>query len=751
MWQQAQKTGLRVMVVNPMDYRSLIETGFPHLGIGSLSASMKQKFPGLETLVVKGHLQEWIHEWQPDIAAITSVSQYWDEAKFHAQRCKQGGLPVIVGGVHATWLPETMTDDMDVLVLQEGEKTILDLLRLFQAEGGFRPDSLRSIPGIAFRDHGEVIKTAPRPVVPDLDSLPHIDRTILSHSYHAGMFTSRGCPYHCLVGDTIIHTIEGDVPISTQVGREDVMVLTRDPETQKPMYAKATHICKTQVDAELVRVHFDDGSHIDCTPDHRFKGFSYKNQFIPNETEREIEAKDLQPKQQVRAVRFEVQKSGRVVISTRRDINVYRGDIVLEAMLGRKLVGGERCHHEDRNPGNDLPDNVCLTDKHNHSSLHPEIAERMKESNPAERMTPEWRQKIASGVTGSRRTVEQRFRYRDSKLGAKNPRYDPTITDRRTRKSRIDGEVVNHKVSWVEKLEEPQDVYCMEVPGIHWFYANKVLVHNCTFCASTRYWPKMRFNSAEYVVEEIADLWRSGVSQITFLDDLFVADKRRLVEIHDFLGRRDLLGKLRYICNVRSNLVTDDLCRILRDLGVKIVGIGMESANPVSLAYLKGRGTITVEDHAKALEKLRNFGIIAHPSFIIGSPEETREQIMDTYRFIKDQHLPDFEVYVLMPFPGTPVWDDALSRGLVSLDMKWERLRYTVTDFGPSSIVMSQVLSYRELSELYCLFTDIRVRARRLGMVKQGVTHPWRAVNFLVRAAVGERVLAPSYPPRRSV
>ena len=468
MWQDAKKSGLRVMVVNPVDYRSLVEMGFPHLGIGSLSASIKQSFRGLETLVVKGHLQEWIHSWQPDIAAITSVSQYWDEAKFHAQRCKQGGLPVIVGGVHATWLPETMTEDMDVLVLQEGEKTILDLLRLFRAEGEFRPDSLRRIPGIAFRDHGEVVKTESRPMVADLDSLPHIDRTILAHSYHAGMFTSRGCPYHC------------------------------------------------------------------------------------------------------------------------------------------------------------------------------------------------------------------------------------------------------------------------------------------TFCASTRYWPKMRFNSAEYVAEEIESLWREGATQITFLDDLFVADKRRLVALGEILGRRDLLGKLRYICNVRSNLVTDDLCRILRDLGVRIVGIGMESADPVSLAYLKGRGTVTVEDHARALEKLANFNITAHPSFIIGSPEESREQIMATYRFIKEHRVPDFEVYVLMPFPGTPVWEEAVQRGLVTLDMKWERLRYTVTDFGPGSIVMSKHLTYTELSALYCMFTDIRVRARRVGMLKQGITHPWKAAAFLARAVTGDRMLAPSYPPRRS-
>jgi radical SAM superfamily enzyme YgiQ (UPF0313 family) len=461
------KKPLRVMLVNPMDCKSLVETGFPHLGLGSLSAAMKRAFPGLETMIVRGHLQEWIHDWQPDILGITSVSQYWDEAKFHAQRAKQGGLPVIVGGVHATWLPETMTEDMDVLVLREGEQTIIELVRLFQAEGEFRPASLRSIPGIAFRQNGQVVRTTPRPMTPDLDSLPHIDRTILPHSYHTGMFTSRGCPY------------------------------------------------------------------------------------------------------------------------------------------------------------------------------------------------------------------------------------------------------------------------------------------GCVFCASTRYWPKMRFHSAEYVAEEIGRLHEEGVSQITFLDDLFVADKRRVVQLISLLGRRDLLGKLSYISNVRSNLVTDDLCRLLHDMNVKVVGLGMESANPETLAYLKGEGNITVEDHARALEKLANHRIIAHPSFIIGSPQETREQIMDSYRFIREHRIPDFEVYVLMPFPGTPVWDYAAQRGLVGPDMKWERLRYTVTDFGPQSIVLSERLGYQELADLYRMFTALRVRGRRVGMVKQAIKHPTRAILHAVRLIQGNESLPEPYPPRR--
>jgi radical SAM superfamily enzyme YgiQ (UPF0313 family) len=122
---------------------------------------------------------------------------------------------------------------------------------------------------------------------------------------------------------------------------------------------------------------------------------------------------------------------------------------------------------------------------------------------------------------------------------------------------------------------------------------------------------------------------------------------------------------------------------------------------------------------------------------------------MDTYRFIKEYRIPDFEVYVLMPFPGTPVWDYAAQRGLVGSDMKWERLCYTVTDFGPQSIVLSEKLGYEELANLYRMFTALRVKGRRIGMVKQAIKHPMRAVGYAVKVVQGNETLPEPYPPRR--
>jgi len=86
----------------------------------------------------------------------------------------------------------------------EGEETILDLMaRLGRGTAGWR-----DVPGISFRDKGEVVHTPDRPLIRDLDSIPFPARHLLPldryQTIHTGrkrfatLVTSRGCPGKCM-------------------------------------------------------------------------------------------------------------------------------------------------------------------------------------------------------------------------------------------------------------------------------------------------------------------------------------------------------------------------------------------------------------------------------------------------------------------------------------------------------------------------------------------------------------------------
>jgi radical SAM superfamily enzyme YgiQ (UPF0313 family) len=702
---------MKILFINAINPFAEVQYRFPQLGLGYLAASLRKHFEDIQIRIVDRDVEKELDAFKPEIVGITSVSQNYGYAKQYARAAKKRGITVIIGGIHISALPQTITEDMDYAVMGEGERTIVELV---EAYSSYKP--ITGIKGIVYRSTTGLNQTEPRPFIEPLDSIPFPARDLLKTGRFGNIFSSRGCPYTCLAGETIIHTITGDVPIQDLVGKTGVKVLTRDPVTQEPLYVEAVNIRKVKEMSELVRVRFDDGSHIDCTPDHKFKVFKAKNQFI-DESERDVEAKDLQPKQSVRAVRFEVQKTGRVAVSTRRDIVLYRAQIVMESFLGRKLSPSERVHHKDRNPGNDSHDNFILTDTSKHPTLHPELSERMKNDNPVKNMTPEWREKLRLSVTGKVRSLEQRIRYRESKLGEKNPHFNPNAIHMH-KPSRIQNLCVNHKIVAVEKLERRADVYCMEIPGIHWFYANKVLVHNCTFCASTRYWNKLRFFSAEYVVAEIKEMVEKyGARRISFYDDLMIADKARLEKMADLIQREPVLDKIKFGINARANLITDYTAEILKAMHVNSVGMGLESGNERTLRYLKG-GSVSVEDNYNAVKVLHRYGIAANASFIIGSPDETREEILDTLKFIKTSGLNFVDTFFLTPLPGTPIWEEAKSRGLVSDDMDFSRLNIF---HAKDPIIMSERIGRDELLKLHRRF-----EIARLGIAAKGAwVHPF--------------------------
>ena len=529
---------------------------------------------------------------------------------------------IIIGGPHTTVCPDTIPDFVDYIVQGEGEQAIVDI--------------------IAGKTDSRIIK-APR--IKNLDELPPPawDYFVnLPYDWGGTFFTekpvfvinsSRGCPFRCLTGNTVIHTINGDFPIKDLIGKTGVKVLSRDPITQMPLYTDAIHIRKTQDKAEIIRVIFDDESHIDCTPDHKFKVFKSKNQYI-EESEWNTEAKDLKPKQQVRAVRFEVQKTGRTVVSTRRDITPYRSRIIMEAILGRKLTKIERIHHKDEDPRNDHPSNLVLTDTVGHSFLHPKIAERMRKNNPAKNMTQEWRRNIAKNGKGKKRSLEQRIRYRKSKIGTKNPNYNPNIINHKIRPSRIKELPINHKVLRVEKLLYREDVYCMEIPGINWFYANKVLVHNCSYCSVGSIWgKKYTCFSADRVVSDIEYLIKNyGAKGIYFREDNFTLDEKRLTKFCNLLIDRNI--RIPWACESRVSSINSENIKLMKKAGVCGFYFGVESGSQRVLDFVKK--DITIEQTRNTFRLCHEYGIKSAASIIVGVPTETEKELNQTLMLVNE-------------------------------------------------------------------------------------------------------------------
>lgn len=213
-------------------------------------------------------------------------------------------------------------------------------------------------------------------------------------------------------------------------------------------------------------------------------------------------------------------------------------------------------------------------------------------------------------------------------------------------------------------------------PGL--IFSARGCPYNCSFCASTVHFNKYRYNSADYIVQEIEEMV-SGlkVKGVVFFDDLLIAKKSRMEELDARLQERNL-PKVPFYCQVRANLVDDDICALLKRLNFVEVSMGVESFCDKTLRYYNKSG-VTGAINQRAIDTIHRSGIRMNGTYIFGAPDETKDDMQVTFRALY-HNFEQGKVCtpawgLLRPYPGTKIWDEAKRMKLVSDDMDWERFR----------------------------------------------------------------------------
>lgn len=189
----------------------------------------------------------------------------------------------------------------------------------------------------------------------------------------------------------------------------------------------------------------------------------------------------------------------------------------------------------------------------------------------------------------------------------------------------------------------------------------------CRFCLypQTFFSGKVRRRSIHNILEEIDFIYKElRPASIFFEDDCFTYDKDF---IHNFCS--EILKKykrpFKWTANARADLDLQTLS-LMKRAGLNVLCAGYESGNQKVLDWMnKGLTKRSMLEFSKNTKKA---GIPVHGCFIIGAPFEDEASIEKTMDFIKELDCDTIQVYPIIAYPGTSIYEEYERLGLLDYD-----------------------------------------------------------------------------------
>jgi anaerobic magnesium-protoporphyrin IX monomethyl ester cyclase len=232
-------------------------------------------------------------------------------------------------------------------------------------------------------------------------------------------------------------------------------------------------------------------------------------------------------------------------------------------------------------------------------------------------------------------------------------------------------------------------------------------MYQCSYCDRSVFKKGFRYNSAAYIYEHMQYLrTRFGVRHINIYDDLFTADRARIVALCEKLARRPL--GIQFNCAVRVGHTDDDLLKMLKEAGCLMVSLGIESADPQMLA--RHKSGVSLDAVCDTVQRIQAAGLRAKGLFMMGLPGETESSIRRTSDFIISLGLDDMNMAKFTPFPGAPLWSTIKEEG--TFNEEWRLMNCLNFVFVPRGIASKERLDQLYNAHVKRFYSDPQWRGK---------------------------------------
>jgi radical SAM superfamily enzyme YgiQ (UPF0313 family) len=175
----------------------------------------------------------------------------------------------------------------------------------------------------------------------------------------------------------------------------------------------------------------------------------------------------------------------------------------------------------------------------------------------------------------------------------------------------------------------------------------------CTYCASQSIWAggkKVRFRSAENILEEIKLLIRDyKMKEIFFHDDMFTAKRSLVSTLCEKIISEGI--DITWVCMSRVDAIDEDILKLMKAAGCHQICFGVESADEQILKNIQKK--ISLEQVKKAVALAKKVEVDVRTSFMMGNPGETEETLKKTINFALKLNPTIASFNITTPYPGT--------------------------------------------------------------------------------------------------